>query len=138
VGSIGLVLAVPLTTAIGVAVVRASGAGRTPKTQTGRAVESVRKQRPSAVKEQAVPQQQERQPAHVPEPREATTTKLPRLSRSPQPTASNEGEPMPSENQVKRRRFRRHDDDDFGDFTYLHEPIESEPEAPKSRGRRAL
>jgi hypothetical protein len=34
--------------------------------------------------------------------------------------------------------LRRHDDDDFGDFTYLHEPIESEPKPPESRGRRAL
>ena len=44
----------------------------------------------------------------------------------------------PAESQVKRRRLRRQADDDFGDFTYLHEPIESEPKPPESRGRRAL
>jgi uncharacterized membrane protein len=137
VGSIGLVLAVPLTTAVGVAVVRASGSGRPLMRQTGmvRTGNSSRKQQPAAVKEQASPTQPER-PAARPEPQEATT-KLPRLSRSPQPTASNGGEPAPPESQV-RRRSRRQVDDDFGDFTYLHDPSESEPETPGSRGRRAL
>ena len=138
VGSIGLVLAVPLTTAIGVAVVRASGSSRplTQQTGTTRTTGSVRKQRPASVEEQ-VPTQPERRPAATPEPQEATT-KLPRASRPPQPTASNGGEHAPPESAVKRRRLRRHADDDFGDFTYLHEPIESEPKPPESRGRRAL
>jgi uncharacterized membrane protein len=139
VGSIGLVLAVPLTTAVGVAVVRASGSSRplVQQTRTTRTGGSVRKQRPAAVEEQALPRQPERPPTATPEPQEATT-KLPRASRPPQPAASNSGEPAPPESQVKRRRLRRHDDDDFGDFTYLHEPIESEPKPPESRGRRAL
>jgi len=32
----------------------------------------------------------------------------------------------------------RHAEDDFGDFTYLHDPTESESGTPESRGRRAL
>ena len=71
VGSIGLVLAVPLTTAVGVAVVRASGAGRplVRQASTARTVDSGRKQRPAAVKEvkeQALPKQPERRPVPVP------------------------------------------------------------------------
>jgi uncharacterized membrane protein len=140
VGSIGLVLAVPLTTAVAVAVVRASGSGRPLMRQTGmaRAGGSVRKQRSAAVKEPALPKQPEGRPSAVPAPQDAATTTLPRTSRSPQPAASNGGEPALSESQVKRRRLGRRADDDFGDFTYLHEPIESEPKPPESRGRRAL
>jgi uncharacterized membrane protein len=140
VGSIGLILAAPLTTAVGVAVVRANGSGRTVVRQarTGRTVDSGGNQRPAAVEEKTVPQQPVPSPSGTSEPPEAATTKLPRTSRPPQPATSNGGEPTPPETQVKRRRLRRHADDDFGDFTYLHEPIESEPEAPKSRGRRAL
>jgi uncharacterized membrane protein len=139
VGSIGLVLAVPLTTAVGVAVVRASGSGRTvvPQARTGRSVDSGPKQRLAAVEEKTVPQQPVGGPPVTPEPHEAATTSLPRTSRPPRPATSHEGEPAPSETRVKHRRLRRHADDDFGDFTYLHEPIDSEPEAPKSRGRRA-
>ncbi len=139
VGSIGLVLAVPLTTAVGVAVVRASGAGRSVRQiGTGRTVDSVRDQRPAAVKEKAFPKQPPGRPAATPEPPETATTTLPRSNRRPQPTPSNGDESAPAESQVKRRRLRRHDDDDdFGDFTYLHEPIEDEPEAPRSQGRRA-
>jgi uncharacterized membrane protein len=140
VGSIGLVLAVPLTTAVAVAVVRASGSGRPLMRQTGmaRAGGSVRKQRSAAVKEPALPKQSEGRPSVVPEPQEAATTTLRRTSRSPQPAVSNGGEQALSESQVKRRRLGRRADDDFGDFTYLHEPIESEPKPPESRGRRAL
>jgi uncharacterized membrane protein len=140
VGSIGLVLAVPLTTAVGVAVVRASGAGRPLVRQaaTARTVDPDRKQRPAVVKEVARPRQPERRPAQAPVPPEATTTKLPRTSLPPQSATTNGGQPAPTETQVKRHRLRRHADDDFGDFTYLHEPVESEPETPKSRGRRAL
>ncbi|HEX6760657.1 MAG TPA: YibE/F family protein [Propionibacteriaceae bacterium] len=138
VGSIGLVLAVPLTTAVGVAVVRASRSGRPLMRQTGmaRTDDSIHRQRPAAVKEQTTPKQPEGRAAR-PEPQEATT-KLPRVGRSPQPGASNGGEPALVESQVKRRRLRRQAEDDFGDFTYLHEPIESEPKPPESRGRRAL
>jgi hypothetical protein len=140
VGAIGLVLAVPLTTAVGVAVVRASGSGRTVIRPTGlaRNGDSVRKQRPAAVKEQALPKQPERLPAATPEPREATTTKLPRAGRSPRPAVPHGAEPAAPDSQVKHRRSRRHADDDFGDFTYLHEPSESEPGTPESRGRRGL
>jgi uncharacterized membrane protein len=139
VGSIGLVLAVPLTTAVGVAVVRASGSGRTVVRQarTGRTVDSGRKQRPVAVEEKTVPQQPVGSPSVTSEPHETATTRLPRTSRPPRHAPSHGGEPAPSETQVKRRRLRRDADDDFGDFTYLHEPIESEPEAPNSRRRRA-
>jgi uncharacterized membrane protein len=149
VGSIGLVLAVPLTTAVGVAVVRASGTGRSVRQiGTGRTVDSVRQQGPSAVKEEALAKQSAGRPSATPEPQETATTTLPPINRQPQPTPSNGAESShgaesaPAETQVKRRRLRRHndddDDDDFGDFTYLHEPIEDEPKAPRSRGRRAL
>jgi hypothetical protein len=141
VGSIGLVLAVPLTTAVGVAVVRASGTGRSVRQiGTGRTVDSVHQQRPSAVKEKALSKQPAGRPSATPEPQETATTTLPPTNRQSQPTPSHGAEPAPAETQVKRRRLRRHDDDDddFGDFTYLHEPIEGEPEAPRSRGRRAL
>jgi uncharacterized membrane protein len=138
VGSIGLVLAVPLTTAVGVAVVRASGPARRRVRQAGtaRTVDSARKQRPAGVKEQALPKQSERRPTQVPE---ATTSKLPRVSQPVQAPTSNGGEQVSPDTQIKqRRRLRRHADDDFGDFTYLHDPVESEPKAPESRGRRAL
>ena len=61
--------------------------------QTGmaRTDDSIHKQRPAAVKEQTTPKQPEGRPAR-PEPQEATTT-LPRVGRSPQPGASNGGEP---------------------------------------------
>jgi uncharacterized membrane protein len=137
VGSIGLVLAVPLTTAVGVAVVRASGTARPQVRQAGtaRTVDSVRKQRPAGVKEQTLPKQPERRPAQVPE---TTTTKLPRVSQPVPPATSDGDDQITPDTQVKRRRLRRHADDDFGDFTYLHDPVESEPKAPESRGRRAL
>ena len=140
VGSIGLVLAVPLTTAVGVAVVRASGAGRPRARQAdtaARTVDSNRKQRPAAVKEQSPPKQPERRPAPM---REPTTTKLPPVRRPSPPATPNGAEPVSPDTKVKRRRLRRHAEDDFGDFTYLHEPIEDEPGTPESRGRgrRAL
>jgi uncharacterized membrane protein len=163
VGSIGLVLAVPLTTAIGVAVVHASGTGRGPVRQP--ATTPVRTRRPAAVTEPALPNQPEPHPQPVPQPLEPTTTHLPRASEPPQPerrpqptpqppepstthlprtagppqpAVSNAGEPPASEGQAKRRRSRRQADDDFGDFSYLHDPGDSEPQAPGSRGRRAL
>ena len=168
VGSIGLVLAVPLTTAVGVAVVRASGPGRfslhrpgpTPVRTRGPAVvqEPVPSKQPDR-RPQETPQppettttlprtdgppQPEPRPQATPQPQEATTTQVtttqvPRASVSPQPAPSNGGEPAVPGSQAKRRRSRRHaEDDDFGDFSYLHEPSESEPQTPGSRGRRAL
>jgi uncharacterized membrane protein len=168
VGSIGLVLAVPLTTAIGVAVVRASGPGRfslhrpapTPVRTRGPAVV----QEPLASKQpdrrpQETPQspettttlprtdgppQPEPRPQATPQPQEATTTQVtttqvPHAGVPPQPAPSNGGEPAVPGSQAKRRRSRRHaEDDDFGDFSYLHEPSESEPQTPGSRGRREL
>jgi hypothetical protein len=137
VGSIGLVLAVPLTTAVGVAVVRASGTGRPQVRQavTARNVDSVRKEQTAGVKEAALARQTEGRPAQVPE---ATTTKLPRVSQPVPPATPNGADQVAPDTQVKRRRLRRHAEDDFGDFTYLHDPVESEPKAPESRGRRAL
>jgi hypothetical protein len=105
------------------------------QTGTARTGRSARKQRPAAREEQVLPTQPERRPAATPEPQEVTT-KLPRAVRSRRPAASNGGE-VSSEKPVKRR-LRRHADDDFGDFTYLHEPSESEPKAPEPRGRRGL
>jgi hypothetical protein len=159
VGSIGLVLAVPLTTAVGVAVVRASGPGRVSVRQPGSTL--VRTRGPVVLSESMPPGQPdrkpqqtpqppetttklpriggpaepERRPEETPQPQEATTTQLPRASVRPQPAPS---KPAAPEVQVKRRRSRRHDDDDFGDFSYLHEPTDSEPQAPESSGRRAL
>jgi uncharacterized membrane protein len=167
VGSIGLVLAVPLTTAIGVAVVRASGPGRssvrqpssTPVRTRGPVVLSESMplgqpdRRPQPTPQPAetttllprtgVPPESEHRPPSTPQPQEATTTQLPRATVPPQPGPSNggpsnAGAPAAPESQVKRRRSRRHDDDDFGDFSYLHEPSDSEPQAPGSRGRRSL
>jgi uncharacterized membrane protein len=160
VGSIGLVLAVPLTTAVGVAVVRASG-GRFSVRQPGST--PVRTRGPAVVKEPVPSGQLDRRPQETPQPPETTTklprtggppepeqrphatpqpqaatTRLPRVSVPPQPAPSNGGAPAESESQVKRRRSRRHADDDFGDFSYLHEPSDSEPQTPGSRGRRAL
>ncbi len=164
VGSIGLVLAVPLTTAVGVAVVHASGSGRRPVRQP--ATTPVRTRQPAAVAEPALPNQPERHPQEMPQPQEATTTHLPRTSGLPQPehgpqaapqppepittqlprtpvppqpaVSNGGGEPPASEGQAKRRRSRRQADDDFGDFSYLHDPGDTEPQTPGSRGRRAL
>ena len=187
VGSIGLVLAVPLTTAVGVAVVRASGPSRRRDGASGadrrpvdasrtdrrpvdasgadrRPVDASRTDRgpvdasgadrrpvdasgtPRAAgaaptpplvaahqppKEPVVSQPKTVQAAEV-------TDELPQVSRQPQPAAADGGEPAAAESHGKRRWSRRHADDDFGDFTYLHDPIETEPEIPGSRGRRTM
>jgi uncharacterized membrane protein len=152
VGSIGLILAVPLTTAVGVAVVRASGGSRRPVRQPS--ATTVHMRRPAAVETATglgatgksgppEPETTKLRPAGKPQAPEPETAKLPRADRPPQPAASNGAEPGPAETQVKRRRLRRHTDDDFGDFTYLHDPDEAEssvPDSParESRGRRAL
>ena len=57
-------------------------------------------------------------------------------SRNPRPRMV--ASPPAAESQGKSRRSRRHADDDFGDFTYLHDPGETEPGIPGSRGRRAM
>ena len=157
VGSIGLVLAVPLTTAVGVAVVRASGPSRrrvggsgtdrrpvdasppdrrpvdasgTPRT-AGAAPTPPLVAAHQPPKEPVVSQPKTVQAAEV-------TNELPQVSRQPQPAAANGGEPAAAESQGKRRWSRRHADDDFGDFTYLHDPNETEPDIPGSRGRRTM
>jgi uncharacterized membrane protein len=140
VASVGLVLAVPLTTAIGVAVVRASGTGQRPIRTTGRGrsdeVARTRRQgavpEPSSVKE-PVPPRVKTLPAPGQPPVELTPA-----TRQPRPAVSNAAEPVAPESQGKRRWSRRHADDDFGDFTYLHEPDETDPGLPGSHGRRAL
>ena len=142
VGSIGLVLAVPLTTAVGVAVVRASGAGRRPVqiTSTARITSAARttgvggiERTPAAkaaAKEPAVPLPGPRQP------REPMTADLPG-SLPPPPPAANEDEQVAPERQEKRRWSRRRAEDDFGDFSYLQDPEETDPGMPGSHGRRA-
>jgi len=137
VGSIGLVLAVPLTTAVGVAVVRASGAGRRPVriTSRGRTTDGAAIEQAPAAKEAT---NEPAAPLPIPrQPREPMTADLPRTGRPPQPVASNGGESAAPQSQGKHRWSRRDTEDDFGDFTYLHEPEEADPGPPRSRGRRA-
>ena len=117
IGSIGLVLAVPLTTAVGVAVVRAS--------RSARVAPSARTPVPP-------------DPIDSP-PAEAETGLLPatkwRAERStPNPP---DAEAQPAEtSRAPRHRSRRRDDDDFGDFTYLRDPTDTDPGGPTgTRGR---
>ena len=122
VGSIGLVLAVPLTTAVGAAVVRVSGSG----TPVGDA-------------------RSERSATGSPSDDEDTTvlpkTKWRDLGQS-EPAASSSAPPAePAAPGRRRRSRRRQDDDDFGDFTYLHEPGDTDPGSrkdPGARGRTSL
>jgi hypothetical protein len=87
----------------------------------------------STVTEQ--PEQGRPKVAATPQP---ATVELPRASRARKPAATVGAEPTAPESQVKRRRSRRQDDD-FGDFTYLHDPAETEPDTQSgSTGRRAL
>src|SRR5512133_716237 len=139
VGAIGLVLAVPLTTAVGVAVVRASGPGRRPVgiPDIARTVDTASRRRPATAKESTIleqPAQPRPKAAATPQP---ATAELPRAGRRPESTATTGAEPPVPERQGKRRWSRRHDDD-FGDFTYLHDPEETEPGISGSRGRHAL
>jgi uncharacterized membrane protein len=133
VASIGLVLAVPLTTAVGVAVVRASGPSRRSVGSTG-----------TAHTGETGPKGQKRPSSKVAAAADPKTVELPKASRRSQPVASNSGpasgngpKPAAPVNQSKRRRLRRQDDD-FGDFTYLRDPDETDPGTPGTRGRRAL
>src|SRR5215213_3093038 len=82
IGSIGLVLAVPLTTAVGVAVVSAGGTGRRPVRQP--APTPVRTRGPAAFTAPAPSNQPQRHPQEMPQPQEATTH-LPRASGETQP-----------------------------------------------------
>jgi hypothetical protein len=140
IGSIGLVLAVPLTTAVGVAVVRASGTGQPPIRRGGTARSGeVTSTPPAAGKEPPAPKAPERPQTTTSPAREPTTVELSAANRRPlQPAASSGSEPAAPESQGKRRWSRRHTDDDFGDFTYLHDPDETDPGLPGSHGRRAL
>ena len=125
VGSIGLVLAVPLTTAIGAAVVRVSGSA-TP-------VRDSQPERTSTTKTAATGSA----------PRDEDTEVLPKtkwrnLSQPPAEAGRTAVEPATSGG---RRRSRRRDDDDFGDFTYLREPGDTDPGPrtdPGARGRSSL
>ena len=127
VGSIGLVLAVPLTTAVGAAVVRVSGSG-TPVAES-------RAERTTATTGPASDDED--------------TTVLPRtkwrdLSHAETGSASHGPRHAPAEPAApsrRRRSRRRDDDDDFGDFTYLHEPGDTDPGPrtdPGARGRSSL
>ena len=140
VASIGLVLAVPLTTAIGVAVVRASGTGQRPSRTTGtaRTDDAVHTRHPAEVPEPSLSKGPLRPQVKTLPPPEQPPVELAPAARQPQPAVSNAGEPAAPESQSKRRWSRRHAEDDFGDFTYLHDPDETDPGLPESHGRRAL
>ena len=145
VGSIGLVLAVPLTTAIGVAVVRASGrppaeAGAAsvgagderwgpaeaeaetqviPAVRTGlrRRVEAARTERAAA---ETSTRPAESGPAAQPEP--ATPP-----SAEPKPVADPIADVVSdAAERPARRRWRKHEDDDLN-FSDLHDPDDSSP-----------
>jgi hypothetical protein len=62
---------------------------------------------------------------------------LPGTLPPPPPPVANEDEQVAPDRQEKRRWSRRHAEDDFGDFTYLHDPEETDPGMPGSHGRRA-
>jgi uncharacterized membrane protein len=139
VASIGLVLAVPLTTAIGVAVVRASGAGQRPVriSGAGRTGDTARTQRRDAHNEPSTPKEPVRPQVKPLQPAEPVTAELPRANHRPEPAETPSPEPVASETQGKRRWSRRRTDDDFGDFTYLHDPEDTDPGRPGSAGRHA-
>lgn len=126
VGSIGLVLAVPLTTAVAVAVVRAS--------------------RPPVAlyrgRERASAGRSDREPGTTAEATEwsaaeanATTRAIPTLGRgagrpAEPPPAAEDGTAGPTatstEGSTRRRRWRRAEDD-FGDFSDLRDPDQPDP-----------
>jgi hypothetical protein len=111
------------------------------RTGTARTIDTARSQRPAAVNQPSTPKEPAQPQPETPASPEPATVELPQASRRQQPAASNGGEPAASESQSKHRRYRR-DDDDFGDFTYLHDSEETDPRmnpgTPASRGRRAL
>ena len=138
VGSIGLVLAVPLTTAIGVAVVRAgrvqaAGAGSetalVPSERRRLGFRSRRQPVPDAARTATEPVR----PAVSDPDADTDTTILPAV-RGPAPSGA---DPVPVADPVadvvsdatekpSRRRWRRHEDD-FGDFSNLRDPDEPAP-----------
>jgi hypothetical protein len=114
VGSIGLVLAVPLTTAVGVAVIRASGRGGP---VAGRGARPARQGRSARAEEAATAGAA------------MGTTAEPGAGgeREAAPDAATAGEQAPSTFGRRRRaaqsgRRRARDDDDDLDFTDLHDP----------------
>ncbi len=116
VGSIGLVLAVPLTTAIGAAVVRVSGS----------AAPAPRPARPSV----------QQRPTSSPADATTETTVLPRTRwRELEAAAAREAEAKSAQNE-KPRRTRRRKDDDFGDFGHLREPGDTDPGPRTDPGSR--
>jgi hypothetical protein len=74
-----------------------------------------------------------------PEPAEAETRLLPATKwRAQRPPSTRDGvDPTASEPESRRRHRsrRRDDDDDFGDFTYLRDPTDTDPGG--STGRRS-
>jgi uncharacterized membrane protein len=147
VGSIGLILAVPLTTAVGVAVVRASGSGSAtgPRIHPARTLPAAGRpdREPTTGRkrpDRPVPPARDEEPDLGPP--EAETGVLPATKwrdfgeRPSAPPATPAPSPAPSRSaksptpaeQSRRRRSRRHDeDDDFGDFTYLRDPGDTDP-----------
>ena len=193
VGAIGLVLAVPLTTALGVAVVRAShsavapprrrpqpAVGLTPAPAPGSEVESFAGGAPEATEsdlldpettgisaadedtgERPVVTHAADETGVLPatkwrtfgqEPTEGPTPSAPPApartgSTASGSTASGSTASGTGDGRRSRRSRRREEDDDFGDFTYLREPDDTDPGPPtdpgprtdpgSSRGRRA-
>ena len=155
VGSIGLVLAVPLTTAVGVAVVRASRSGSAAGPPPRSGPKSAPRKRPApdlpppngselttaaarTRPSRPVPPERDEEPDLGPP--EAETGVLPAtkwrdFAERPSPPPATPRAPAqpatratdaPSE-RTRRRRSRRHDeDDDFGDFTYLRDPDDTD------------
>ena len=142
VGSIGLVLAVPLTTAVGVAVVRASrsmaaSASAAPSRTSAAAADRDGKDG-AANRESVEPEPADANPVGM-GPAEAETGLLPATKwRAQRPPSVGDGvDPTASEPESRRRHRsrRRDDDDDFGDFTYLRDPSDTDPGG--STGRRS-
>ena len=140
IGSIGLVLAVPLTTAVGVAVVRASRSIGTPAARPApsRAPAATRDGQVAPVAgESAESEPIDADPIDLGPP-EAETGLLPATKwRAQSPPSKTDGtDPTASEPESRRRhRSRRREDDDFGDFTYLRDPTDTDPGG--STGRRS-
>ena len=153
IGSIGLVLAVPLTTAVGVAVVRASRSAVAPERRQPRGAstrdwtEPPRPVEPEPIAAEEIDlEASEPFPVdpEAPEPRpaEAETGVLPATkwrNFSPdddKPVAKPDPESpvtrastgiRPAETGRRHRSRRRDEDDDFGDFTYLRDPEDTNP-----------
>ena len=132
VGSIGLVLAVPLTTAIGVAVVRA---GRVQPAGAG-LVPSERRSRRSRGRGTPEPVAAPTEPATTPVPdTDEDTTVLPAVRESAAVTDEPAAGPAPDPvgdvvsdaTERPSRRRRRRQQDDFGDFSDLRDPDDSTP-----------